>query len=107
MAELFEAVAGARAALRELPGRGLIRATGADRVRFLNGMLTADVAKLEPGAAAPAPPLNRNAPGPRLPARRRRGPARAARPAPPPTPAPPPPAPRRRPRRAPPGPPLA
>ncbi|HKC49797.1 MAG TPA: glycine cleavage T C-terminal barrel domain-containing protein [Myxococcota bacterium] len=59
MAELFEAVAGARAALRELPGRGLIRATGADRVRFLNGMLTADVAKLEPGAAAPALQLDR------------------------------------------------
>ncbi len=59
MAELFEAIAGARAALRELPGRGLIRATGADRVRFLNGMLTADVAKLGTGEAAPALQLDR------------------------------------------------
>jgi folate-binding protein YgfZ len=59
MAELFEAIAGARAALRELPGRGLIRATGADRVRFLNGMLTADVAKLATGEAAPALQLDR------------------------------------------------
>jgi folate-binding protein YgfZ len=57
--ELFESLTGARAALRELPGRGLIRATGADRVRFLNGMLTADVAKLAPGEAAPALQLDR------------------------------------------------
>ncbi|MFI5314245.1 MAG: YgfZ/GcvT domain-containing protein [Myxococcota bacterium] len=59
MAELFESVAGARAALRELAGRGLVRATGADRVRFLNGMLTADVAALAPGGAAPALQLDR------------------------------------------------
>jgi folate-binding protein YgfZ len=59
MADLFEAIVGSRAALRELPGRGLIRATGADRVRFLNGMLTADVAKLATGEAAPALQLDR------------------------------------------------
>lgn len=59
MPHLFESVTGARAALRELPGRGLIRATGADRVRFLNGMLTADVARLETGMAAPALQLDR------------------------------------------------
>ena len=55
----FEAIASSRAALRRLPGRGLVRATGADRVRFLNGMLTADVAKLAPGGAAPALQLDR------------------------------------------------
>jgi folate-binding protein YgfZ len=59
MTALFEAVTGARAALRELAGRGWIRATGADRVRFLNGMLTADVAKLGAGEAAPALQLDR------------------------------------------------
>jgi len=48
----FEAITGVRAALRRLPGRGLVRATGADRVRFLNGMLTADVAKLPAGGVA-------------------------------------------------------
>jgi folate-binding Fe-S cluster repair protein YgfZ len=44
MADRFEGVTGVRAAVRALPGRGLVRASGADRVRFLNGMLTADVA---------------------------------------------------------------
>jgi len=59
VAEIFEAVTGARAALRRLPGRGLVRTTGADRVRFLNGMLTADVAKLAPGGLAPSLQLDR------------------------------------------------
>jgi folate-binding protein YgfZ len=59
MADLFESVTGARAALRELSGRGLIRATGADRVRFLNGMLSADVAALATGHSAPALQLDR------------------------------------------------
>jgi folate-binding protein YgfZ len=59
MPQSFEAITGTRAALRRLPGRGLIRATGADRVRFLNGMLTADVAKLATGGAAPALQLDR------------------------------------------------
>ena len=59
MAELFETLTGGRAALRRLPGRGFLRVTGADRVRFLNGMLTADVAKLAPGDACPALQLDR------------------------------------------------
>ena len=59
MADLFESVTGVRAALRQLSGRGLVRANGADRVRFLNGMLTADVAKLATGDAAPALQLDR------------------------------------------------
>ena len=59
MAEFFETVVGARTALRRLPGRGLLRVTGADRVRFLNGMLTADVAKLASGQACPALQLDR------------------------------------------------
>lgn len=36
--------------LRDLSDHGVIRATGPDRVRFLNGMLTNDVAKLPAGA---------------------------------------------------------
>ncbi|HTO07205.1 MAG TPA: glycine cleavage T C-terminal barrel domain-containing protein [Myxococcota bacterium] len=59
MPHSFEAITGTRAAFRRLPGRGLVRATGADRVRFLNGMLTADVAKLPAGGAAPALQLDR------------------------------------------------
>ncbi|HXZ85171.1 MAG TPA: glycine cleavage T C-terminal barrel domain-containing protein [Myxococcota bacterium] len=59
MADTFFGVTGARAAWRALPGRGLVRATGADRVRFLNGMLTADVAKLAAGETAPALQLDR------------------------------------------------
>ena len=49
MRELFEAVCGAPAAWVDLSGRGLIRATGGDRVRFLNGMLTNDLEALEAG----------------------------------------------------------
>jgi tRNA-modifying protein YgfZ len=59
MTDVFEAVAGAPAALHALPGRGLLRATGADRVRFLNGMLTNDVARLAEGGAMPALQLDR------------------------------------------------
>ena len=59
MADRFEGVTGVRAAVRALPGRGLVRASGADRVRFLNGMLTADVAKLAAGETAPALQLDR------------------------------------------------
>jgi len=59
MADRFEGVTGTRAAVRPLPGRGLLRATGADRVRFLNGMLTADVAALRAGQTAPALQLDR------------------------------------------------
>jgi len=59
MADRFAAVTGTSAAVRALPGRGLLRATGADRVRFLNGMLTADVASLAAGQTAPALQLDR------------------------------------------------
>ncbi len=51
MSNLFETVTGQRSALRDLSERGLVRATGADRVRFLNGMLSNDVAKLATGDA--------------------------------------------------------
>jgi len=59
MADRFEGVTGTRAAVRPLPGRGLLRAAGADRVRFLNGMLSADVAALRAGQTAPALQLDR------------------------------------------------
>lgn len=59
MTSLFETVAGSPAALRDLSARGLVRATGEDRVRFLNGMLTADVAKQKPASAIPALQLDR------------------------------------------------
>ncbi len=35
--------------LIELPFRALIRVTGTERIRFLNGLLTNDIARLEPG----------------------------------------------------------
>ena len=59
MASLFETVTGQRTALRDLTDRGLVRVTGADRVRFLNGMLTNDIAALAPGDACPALQLDR------------------------------------------------
>ena len=59
MASLFETVTGKPAALRDLSDRGLVRVTGTDRVRFLNGMLANDVAKLAPGDARPALQLDR------------------------------------------------
>ncbi len=49
MAETFEEVVGSSVALRELGPRGVIRVTGGDRVRFLNGMVSNDVAILAPG----------------------------------------------------------
>jgi folate-binding protein YgfZ len=55
----FETVTGVRAGLRDLSDRGLLRATGSDRVRFLNGMLANDVAKLAPGDARPSLQLDR------------------------------------------------
>jgi folate-binding protein YgfZ len=42
------------AALLDLGFRTVVRATGADRVEFLQGMLTNDVASLAPGAGCPA-----------------------------------------------------
>ena len=56
---VFETETGQRAAVRDLSDRGLVRATGADRVRFLNGMLSNDVAKLAPGDASPMLQLDR------------------------------------------------
>src|SRR5262245_48801420 len=42
------------AAIIDLGFRTVVRATGADRVAFLQGMLTNDVASLAPGAGCPA-----------------------------------------------------
>src|SRR5229473_1735192 len=42
------------AALVDLGFRTVVRATGADRATFLQGMLTNDVASLAPGAGCPA-----------------------------------------------------
>jgi folate-binding protein YgfZ len=42
------------AAVADLGFRTIVRATGADRVSFLQGMLTNDVARLEPGRNRPA-----------------------------------------------------
>jgi len=41
-----------RAGLFELPARGVLSVQGSDRTRWLNGMLTNDVARLEPGPRA-------------------------------------------------------
>ncbi len=46
MGELFERVTGSRAGWMDHSGRGVIRATGGDRVRFLNGMLSNDIEAL-------------------------------------------------------------
>ncbi len=59
MSEVFAEVAGFRAAIRELGERGLIRVTGGDRVRFLNGMVTADVSSLGTGSACHSLQLDR------------------------------------------------
>ncbi len=57
--ELFEALLGAPGGVALETDRGLIRAAGSDRVRFLNGMLTCDVASLEAGQLAPGLQLDR------------------------------------------------
>jgi folate-binding protein YgfZ len=59
MNEIFEEVVGSRAAIRELGERSLVRVTGGDRIRFLDGMLTNDVASLGPGAVCEALQLDR------------------------------------------------
>lgn len=59
MDRLFERVTGSRTGWLDHSARGLIRATGSDRVRFLNGMLSNDVEALEPGAACYAALLDR------------------------------------------------
>ncbi len=59
MALLFEELAGSAAALRPLGARGVIRVTGGDRIRFLNGMVSNDVATLAPGELSETLQLDR------------------------------------------------
>ena len=59
MSASFESVVGASAAWRALPGSQLIRVTGSDRVRFLDGMLSVDVGALATGRSADALQLDR------------------------------------------------
>ncbi|MFQ5697531.1 MAG: YgfZ/GcvT domain-containing protein [Myxococcota bacterium] len=59
MGTIFERVTGAPAGLWELEGRGRLRVTGGDRIRFIDGMLTCAVEGLGPGAAAPGLALDR------------------------------------------------
>ena len=59
LSQTFEALCHAQAAWRELSDRGRVRATGTDRVRFLNGMLTCDVEGLSPGEWSPSLLLDR------------------------------------------------
>jgi folate-binding protein YgfZ len=49
----------AGAGLFRLPGRGVLEVAGADRVRWLDGMITADVKSLATGAGAPGLLLTR------------------------------------------------
>jgi folate-binding protein YgfZ len=49
----------AGAGLFRLPGRGVLEVAGADRVRWLDGMITADVKSLAPGGGAPGLLLTR------------------------------------------------
>jgi folate-binding protein YgfZ len=57
--DLFEHVTGGRAGWLDPGSRGLIRATGSDRVRFLNGMVSNDVEALASGEACWATLLDR------------------------------------------------
>ena len=63
MADLFERVTGARLACADRSTRGLVIARGADRVRFLNGMISNDVAALEAGSSCYATLLDRKGVG--------------------------------------------
>jgi folate-binding protein YgfZ len=56
---LFEQVTGVPAGLVDLDARGRIRATGRDRVRFLDGMITNSVEALEEGRSCRALQLDR------------------------------------------------
>ena len=58
-AGLFEALTGVEAACRDLGTRGILRLEGADRVRFLNGMVSNDVAALASGESCYATILDR------------------------------------------------
>jgi folate-binding protein YgfZ len=55
----FEKVTGLHAAWLDLSRRGILRASGADRVRFLDGMLSNDVASLGAGESCYATLLDR------------------------------------------------
>jgi folate-binding protein YgfZ len=55
----FAQLVGSGAAVRRLAGRGLLRVTGRDRVRFLQGMLTNDVSALQTGDVCYAAQLDR------------------------------------------------
>ena len=59
MGELFERVTGSRAGWMDHSGRGAIRATGGDRLRFLNGMLSNEVEALGAEVAAAGAPGHR------------------------------------------------
>jgi folate-binding protein YgfZ len=59
VAPVFEAIVGRRAAWLDLASRGRLRVTGADRVRFLDGMLSNHVAALRAGESCPALLLDR------------------------------------------------
>jgi folate-binding protein YgfZ len=59
VSELFERLTRARAGVLDCSDRGVLRATGADRVRFLNGMLSNDIGRLAAGQACPALMLTR------------------------------------------------
>jgi folate-binding protein YgfZ len=55
----FERLTGARAGVVDRSDRGVLRASGADRVRFLNGMLSNDIARLAAARVCPALLLDR------------------------------------------------
>ncbi len=59
MDERFAELTGSPSLYRRQPDRGILRATGSDRTRFLNGMLSNDVASLETGQACYATQLDR------------------------------------------------
>jgi folate-binding protein YgfZ len=59
LGDTFFRVTGSGAARLDVSDRPLLRVTGSDRVRFLNGMVTNDVAALEPGSLCYAALLDR------------------------------------------------
>jgi folate-binding protein YgfZ len=59
VSQLFERMTGLAAGVLDLSDRGLLHASGSDRVRFLNGMLSNDVGRLAMAHAMPALLLTR------------------------------------------------
>ncbi len=59
MSETFRRLTGAEDGWRALPGRGTLRVSGADRLRFLNGMISNEVESLAPGRFCYATLLDR------------------------------------------------